>query len=85
MSLGVIIDVAQTVIIIALTVVVAFSFRDGDRRLKALHCEVQDAIVSQHVILKQVEDLQAQVDELALEVTEKCGQLEDRLHRLEGA
>jgi hypothetical protein len=73
MSLGVIIDIWQTVMIIALTVVIALSFRDLDRRLRKHHLDVQDTIVSQYAILKRLDDQQAQIDKLALDVDEKCG------------
>lgn len=74
MSLGAIIDVVQTVAIIALTVVVAFSMRGVDRQFKTLRCDVHDAIASQYAILDQIKELETQTDTLA-----------ERVDRLESA
>jgi hypothetical protein len=74
MSLGVIIDIWQTMMIIALTVVVALSMRGVDRQFKTLHHDVQDTIVSQYAMLKQLEDLQTDVN-----------QVEGRVRKLEDA
>jgi hypothetical protein len=82
-SLGAAIDVVQTVAIIALTVVVALSTRHMDRRLRLQHIDVQDAIVSQYAILRQIEEQRAEIDKLGREMDEKCGQLDQRIVLLE--
>ena len=85
MSLGVLIDILQSAVIIALTIVVALSMRGVDRQFKTLHTDVQDTIVSQYEILQRIDDLEARVDKVALETNEKCTRLAKRVDRLESA
>lgn len=75
-SLDVGVDAVQTVAIIALGVGLLLTTRHSDKRAAQQASMLQDAILSQHQIVKRL-------DKLECDVEEKCGKLDRRIVKLE--
>jgi hypothetical protein len=83
-------DIVQTAAIVVLTIVIAVAVWRGYKRFSLQNGVIQDAILSQYEILRQLgdskaelRDIRAQIDELAHEMRERWAKIETRVHRLE--